>query len=69
MGRPLISVSFTTRIGSEDLRLDAVPITDAGPRRWCEMDADPDQDAWWAGKDIVIESFIDRPVEWVNLLN
>jgi hypothetical protein len=67
MGRPLISVSFTTRIGSE--RLDAVAerhIADAGPRRWCEMDADPDQDAWWTGKDVVIESFIDRPVESAN---
>jgi len=66
MGRPLISVSFTTHIGSEDLRLDAVPIADAGPRQWCEMDADPDQDAWWTEKDVIIESFVDQPVESAN---
>lgn len=63
----MFSVSFTTPIGSEDLRLDAVaeePIAEeAGPRRWCEKDADPDQDAWWIGKDIVIESFVDWPVQ------
>jgi len=68
MGRPLFSVSFTNRIGSgEDLRLDAVA-EEAGPRQWCEKDADPDEDAWWAGKDIVIESFLDRPIESASAL-
>lgn len=66
----MFSVSFTTPVGSEDLRLDAVaeePIAEgAGPRRWCEKDADPDQDAWWTGKDVVIESFVDQPVERAN---
>ena len=61
MGRPLFSASFTNSTGSgDDLRLGATVVADE-VRRWNEKDVDPEEDAWWTSKDIIIESFIDRP--------
>ncbi|KIM34490.1 hypothetical protein M408DRAFT_325884 [Serendipita vermifera MAFF 305830] len=67
MGRPLFSNSFTNSVGSgDDLRISAASTTvtvaeDSEVRRWNEKDIDPDEEAWWTSKDIIIESFIDQP--------
>lgn len=65
MGRPLFTTSFTNSVGySDDLRTSAASVAvaeDSEVRRWNEKDIDPDEEAWWTSKDIIIESFIDQP--------
>jgi hypothetical protein len=61
MGRPLLTAPFTAIIPSSEALKDSsaeVVGKDAGPRRWCEKDTDPDEEAWWSGRVIFIESFI-----------
>lgn len=57
----MLTAPFTAIIPSPEVSKETsaeVVGKDPGPRRWCEGDADPDEETWWSGREIFIESFI-----------
>lgn len=62
MGRPLFTEPFVAAVHSLELREEpsaGLVSEEAGPRRWCEKDAYPDEDSWWSGKEVFIEAFLE----------
>ncbi|KAG8833504.1 hypothetical protein FRC18_003492 [Serendipita sp. 400] len=58
MGMPLIS-THSTPFSSTAKGLMELSMEEGGPKRWQELDGDPEEESWWTGKHIFMESFID----------